>query len=280
MRLTAYQIASTAPVLRPASPRREWMDATTRRFVYRCLPLTMANQHGWELLCPCSFEAMWTGGSSPDAVRIVLLGGAARALPEAHFGEGVLTFHPGYLFRTESPYAMMVTGPINSRKDGIAPLSGIVETDWLPFTFTMNWAFTRPGVPVRFDEGEPFCQVFPLDCAVAESVEPEIRMLSSEPGLKASYMGWSATRDAFNQGLNDPGSQASQEQWQRFYNRATLHTGEAADVQHHRTRLKLCPFAHAPGMEQATGTSRAVAGDGEPAENAGAEERVPAGAAD
>jgi hypothetical protein len=42
---------------------------------------------------------------------------------------------------------------LNSPKDGIAPLTGVIETDWLPYPFTMNWQMTRPG-SVRFDKDE------------------------------------------------------------------------------------------------------------------------------
>ena len=68
----------------------------------------------------------------------------------------MLTFHPGYLFRTPPGWSMWAMGPPNHIKDGIQPLAGLVETDWLPFPFTMNWIFTRPGT-VRFEKGEPFC---------------------------------------------------------------------------------------------------------------------------
>src|SRR5213596_529820 len=172
MRLIAYRVfeptaIDPAPLLRPASPRRRWMEETTDRFAYRCLPLSIANQHGWELLCPWSFEALWTGGHSEKSVQVVRLSGEGP-LPDSHFGEGILTFLPCYLFRTEEPYDLYVTGPVNIRKDGIVPLSAIVETDWLPFTFTMNWAFTRVGVPVRFEEGEPFCHIFPIASGLVE----------------------------------------------------------------------------------------------------------------
>ena len=33
-------------------------------------------------------------------------------------------------------------------KDGISALSGVIETDWLLYNFTVNWIFTRPGVAV------------------------------------------------------------------------------------------------------------------------------------
>ena len=59
---------------------------------------------------------------------------------------GVVTFHPGYLFRTPDGWSMHGhAAPPNHVKDGIQPLVGLVETDWLPFPFTMNWIFTRPG---------------------------------------------------------------------------------------------------------------------------------------
>ena len=36
--------------MRPAPHRRDWMDESPDRYAYRCLPLAIANTHGWELL--------------------------------------------------------------------------------------------------------------------------------------------------------------------------------------------------------------------------------------
>ena len=42
---------------------------------------------------------------------------------------------------------------------------GVVESDWSPYTFTMNWKIVRPEVPVHFKKGDAVCflQPFPLD---------------------------------------------------------------------------------------------------------------------
>jgi hypothetical protein len=129
---------------------------------------------------------VWNGGREKDAIRI------KAAAPErlasiSHFGSGVLTFHVTALFRTEPGMNLWVTGPVNRPKDGIAPLLGVIETDWAPYTFTMNWLFTRPNQPVRFEKGEPFCFFFPLLRDMVESVEPEMRDLSSDPEVAAQY---------------------------------------------------------------------------------------------
>jgi uncharacterized protein DUF6065 len=59
MKLIAYVIDGHHVDIRPAPIEREWMDATNQRFAYRCLPVNIANAHGWEILCPTSFTMNW-----------------------------------------------------------------------------------------------------------------------------------------------------------------------------------------------------------------------------
>lgn len=71
------------------------------------------------------------------------------------------------------------SGVPNLAKDGIAPLEGVVETDWLSFTFTMNWIFTRPG-RVRFEADEPFCFITPVNYRAIEAFEPTIEACTAK----------------------------------------------------------------------------------------------------
>ena len=123
------------------------------------MPLNIANTFGWELLATAGFSAIWNGGAGLDAITVQPDAGAT---PPAisHFGHGILTFHVPCLFQTESGDHLFVQGPVNRPKDGIAALSGIIETDWSPYSFTMNWIFTRADHPVRFEKGEPFAISF------------------------------------------------------------------------------------------------------------------------
>lgn len=149
MKLTAHVVDGHSVDIRPAPVARDWMNATDQRYAYRWLPLSIANAHGWEMLCPSGFTAVWDGGHGLDAVQVTP-DAEERAPALGHFGHGVLTFHVPCLFRTAPGCDLMVQGPINRPKDAIAPLTGVVETDWSPFSFTMNWQFTRANAPVRF----------------------------------------------------------------------------------------------------------------------------------
>ena len=242
MELTAYLHPAWAPLIRPAPATRAWMDATPDSFAYRCLPLNIANAHGWEVLSPCAFDAMWDGGAGVESVTVKLPAGIdPNRAPVSLFGQGVLTFHVEAIFRTPQGWNLWVGGSPNRMKDAIAPLTGVIETDWSPFTFTMNWRFTRARHWVHFDAFEPFCFLFPLQRAAVESFEPAFAPLSTDPKTEERFLAWSAARDAFHDKMKHESPQAPADRWQKHYYRGVDVTGEiqAAD---HRAKLRLKPF--------------------------------------
>jgi len=246
--ITAYQISSRPPALVKPTVGRDWMESSPNRFAYRCLPLVIANQAGWDLLNPTPFRAKWNGGPRPEDVLVEPL----RALEDGeqlwgsgHFGSAVLTANVGYLFRTPPGIGLQVSGPPNSPKDGLHPLSGIVETDWSHSSFTMNYLFTRPDHWVTFDEGESLCRILPVDFELLEGLAGELRDLRSEPDLADKYFTWSKSRDAFNESLQNPFSEESQVGWQKEYFQGKRPTGERQ--QGHRTQLGHAEFGdHRP----------------------------------
>lgn len=247
--LTAYRVTTQALTLRVAPPQRQWMDQTPQRFAYRCLPLTIANQCGWELLCPADFTASWTEGSPfPKCSVSLAFDGERCSMVQSHFGEGIITFQTGYLFRTAPGYQLWVKGPTNSPKHGAAPLEGIVETDWSCAPFTMNWKLTRPDEPVTFVAGEPICTILPIQRGLLEAVVPRIAEIRAEPELFHHYQAWRQSRGEFLADLNRPGTQAQQEKWQRDYFLGKLPGG--ATVTDHATRLHLDEFTADGGTDE------------------------------
>jgi hypothetical protein len=241
VKLICYPTSGEPPKIIPAPLERDWMDATEDGFAYRCLPLNIANAHGWFILNAIAFVAQWDGGNLLDSISIQAAEKASSSpLAISHFGFGVLTFHINGLFRTEPGFDLFVTGPFNMPKDGIQPLTGIVETDWSPFTFTMNWRFTRKLTPVAFERDEPICMIYPVARGVIESVEPEFRSLDEDPKIRQSYLDWSARRSAFNAALSEESSDARREKWQKEYFRG--YSTQLGTAPEHRTKIRAKPF--------------------------------------
>ncbi len=196
LQLTAYEIIENPMPLQTAHRSRQWMDETVDRFAYRCLPVAIANQMGWDILCPVSFTAKWNGRENIEAIKIKFQGQESQLI-SSHFGHGVLTFTLGYLFRTSKSHNLWIKGPTNCPKDGIAPLEGLIETDWAPFSFTMNWKFTRSRHKIQFDEGEPICRILPYPRHYVRKFEPKIQSIHQNAKLFGQYDQWRQSRAAF-----------------------------------------------------------------------------------
>ncbi len=229
----------------PASKARDWMKGEGS-FANRCLPMVLANQAGWLLLNTHRFTAVWDGGNAREAVWIEYEGGITPQNPPAiaHFGLGVLTWNVPYLFRTQEGYNLLVRGPANMPKDAIAPLEGLVETDWSVATFTMNWKFTRANEPVMFDVDEPFCMVVPQRRGELESFRPALRNLDTNEELRRAMKEWAESRHEQQvlkfMAEHGRGSASDLNSWQKDYYKGRTVAGKPAPE--HQRALQLLPF--------------------------------------
>jgi hypothetical protein len=234
------------PELRPAESERDWMEATDQRFAYRCTPLSIANASGWELLNPHAVTVIWTGfNSKEDIIVRVEEHNVTHRFISSTFGHGIVTFHPGYVFRTDPGWMVWARGSPNRIKDGIHPLDGLVETNWLPFSFTMNWKFTRPGA-VRFEKGEPFCFITMMPSVAIEEVQPVIRPMKDDPEFHKEHRLWSSERVRFNAAINAGDELAVEQKWQKHYLKGASPSGKSKADENHRVKRQLLQPVHAP----------------------------------
>lgn len=216
--ITAYEIYSQEDMpLRPAPISRPWMDETQKRFAYRCLPMTIANQAGWVVGCPCNFVASWNGGPEVTDTVFSFEDSPPDKRVGSVFGHGVITFNMPYLFRTPTAVNLWVKGPSNWPKHGLYPLEGLVETDWTSASFTMNWKITRANEMVKFRRGEPCCMVVPYPRGFVESFAAERLQLEANPEISAEYQRWSTDRSVYQSRVADGDQQAIRQGWQKDY---------------------------------------------------------------
>lgn len=252
-KLIAYRLpeASKYYTLRPANPDRYWMDVSTGGWANRCLPLRIANQNGWEILNPATFLVEWKDKPGLDSIKIEFQS-EYREDPQSMFGFGTITWTIPYLFVTPPGWNLIVRGPANFWRDGAAALDAVVETDWLPFTFTMSWKITRPFKKVKFEAGDPICQILPVRRHDVEMFQPEVRNLESNSELHQQYETWLKRRQqAASYGTQGELAVKHQGQYIR---------GEKVDgtsFPEHQTKLHVRPFEEmepAPSVAPAPAT--------------------------
>jgi hypothetical protein len=247
LEFVAYIGPTVVPDIVAAERSREWMVKTGGSFANRCLPLLMANESGWWLRNRHAFTATWNGGPRKDDLTLEfdsVAGGGDAAI--SGFGYGIISWPIPCVFRTPPGFDLLVRGPANLPKDGATALEGLVATDWIEATFTMNWKMTRPGLPVRFERGEPFAMLVPQRRLDLEHCQPTVRALSDEPQLQDHVRQWLARRrrEHVRTFVGEHVPEIGGTVWDGTYMRGER--GDGSQFEDHRVRRKLRPFAPPP----------------------------------
>jgi hypothetical protein len=232
--ICAYRLTSEPVAIVQAPVKREWMHATSQHFATRCLPMMIANQAGWFILNPHPVVLTWNGGAHPSELVVEHPNGIPpKSWVTSHFGYGIATWRIPCLFRTPVNFDLLVRGPANWPKANAFALEGIVETDWLVGTFTMNWQLQSPGTSVTFDENEPICMIVPYRKTDLEQFSAVSKPVSTNPALAALNGEWSKDRAAFI-------AERDKGDWQKDYVRGIA--VERKLSRQHKTRIHLSPF--------------------------------------
>ena len=183
--------------IEPLQMQRKWMNDTRQKFAYKCLPLNIASQYGWTVLSPVNFTVSWFGGingadvdvvsSDPDFVTNSVV---------SHFGEATITLQLDFVIQTPENYSLYIRGIPNKDYGILKPLDAIVETDWLPFTFTYNFRFVESGI-VEFKKGEPLFVFFPIERNTVENFELEYDFIGNKEEFNKDYNDYANSRHTF-----------------------------------------------------------------------------------
>lgn len=240
MKLICYTFDGKSVDVAPAASHRQWVDDTKDQFANRCLPLVAANSHGWQILGQDGCWIKWSGGAETKHLKVKTDSGTDEHVL-SHFGHGIVTFRVHCLLRTEPGINLWLTGPTNSFKQGIQAMTGVLETDWMPYNFTMNWQITRKRKWIRFEKGEPIAQFFPVPRNIVDKVDPTIRPLSSEPELCEMTTAWLQSKTEFNKALANHDALVTQQAWQKHYFQGVYPDGTQTSADH-QTKIRAKPF--------------------------------------
>ena len=142
------------PEIKQSRLKRDWMDDTYNKHAYQCLPMTVANVSGWELILQQDVVVEWDGTNNPPKVlEGETLNNRAVVIPSII---GIMSFATGWAFGTEDGYSTFISGSPNYFVDGAVPLSATIPSFWWPDEFNMNWKITKINEPVTFPKGMPF----------------------------------------------------------------------------------------------------------------------------
>jgi hypothetical protein len=155
--------------------KRDWFTSN----FYKCLPLSIANMQGLAFSSPFSFDVFWDGGQSIDAISIKVYDDSGilnfdkmnHVSVSSHFGHGIFTINFPLILKTPPNVNLMTIAPPNYPLPGISPMSGVVETDNLSFTFTLNFKIDLPNTLIKIEKDYPIMGIIPIPRNYCDSFE-------------------------------------------------------------------------------------------------------------
>jgi hypothetical protein len=153
--------------------KREWF---TPHF-YKCLPLSIGNMQGFVFSLPYTFSILWNGGNLEKDLLIEYYEDFKPyeninfIYPKSEFGNGILTIHYPLTFKTPPGINLMTIAPPNFPLIGLSPMTGVVESDNIRFSFTLNIKVDLINVKLIIEPNTPLVGMIPIPRYFCDSFE-------------------------------------------------------------------------------------------------------------
>ncbi len=200
----------------PLAMKRNWMTDSKYKFAYKCLPLNIANQYGFAVLSPADFTVDYWGGDDGNAVDVMVHSDDPQIKENivSYLGEKTVTIHLDFCLQTPEGYSTYIRGIANETKDGIKYLDAIVETDWLPYTFSYSFVVTSPGI-YEFKKNEPLFMFFPIERNTVENFTLRNQSIKTNDDFYKDFSEYANSRNKLTFDVKD--GKVEGPHFQRFY---------------------------------------------------------------
>jgi hypothetical protein len=170
-----FDIKDIGLFLKPlnTSHKRDWFASN----FYRCLPLSIGNMQGFVFSLPYSIDILWNGGNNPEDLKINYYEdfekyrGYNFIYVTSEFGHGIFTIHFPITLKTPPGINLMTIAPPNFPTPGLSPMTGVVESDNLRFSFTLNIKVDLPNTVIQIGPDTPLVGMIPIPRYFCDSFE-------------------------------------------------------------------------------------------------------------
>ena len=147
-------------ILKPLSAKRQWATDLPYQHVYKCFPMTLANQMGWGISFPDDIIFEWDGNKEtlPSTVKVT----AGHKWVYLDRGWGTVSFKTGLVFKTDEDVSMLSYPVPNSFIDGFQIFTTLISTSFFESTWQVAGQITRSNYKIVIPAGTTVSAVMPI----------------------------------------------------------------------------------------------------------------------
>jgi len=155
-----YEISDNVATLKPLSAKRQWMTDFPYEHVYKCFPMTLANQMGYGISFPDDIIFEWNGDktSMQDSIKVI----AGHKWVYLDRGWGTVSFKTGLLFRTDEDVSMLSYPVPNSFIEGFQLFTTLISTSFFESAWQVAGQITRSNYKIVIPAGTTVSAIMPI----------------------------------------------------------------------------------------------------------------------
>jgi hypothetical protein len=150
--------------------KRDWFNS----HFYKCLPLSIGNMQGFVFSLPYTIILLWNGKKGIEDLSIQVdndFKNNSFIFPSSEFGNGILTIHFPLTLKTPPGVNLMTIAPPNFPLFGLSPMTGVIESDNIRFTFSLNIKVDVANTKIIIKRDTPLIGMIPIPRYYCDSFE-------------------------------------------------------------------------------------------------------------
>lgn len=150
-----YEFPGRTAILEPLSAKRQWATEHLYPYVYKCFPMTLANQLGYGISFPEDIVFEWDG----ESVVNIISGNKWVYLDR---GYGTVSFNTGLTFKTNQDVSMLSYPVPNLFVDGFNIFTTLISTSFFESPFPVAGQITKFNSIITLPAKTPVSAVMPI----------------------------------------------------------------------------------------------------------------------
>lgn len=155
-----YELPGPNAILEPLPVKREWATDLPYPHVYKCFPMTLANQMGYGISFPDDIIFEWDGNKNilPSSIRVT----SGHKWIYMDRGWGTVSFKTGLIFKTDEDVSMLSYPVPNQFVEGFQIFTTLIATSFFESAWQVAGQVTRSNYKIILPARTPVSAVMPI----------------------------------------------------------------------------------------------------------------------
>lgn len=150
-----YEFPGHAAILEPLSAKRQWATDHEYPYVYKCFPMTLANQLGYGISFPEDIVFEWDGKNKVNVI-------SGNKWVYLDRGYGTVSFNTGLTFKTDQDVSMLAYPVPNLFVEGFNIFTTLISTSFFEPPYPVAGQITKLNLRITLPAKTPVCAVLPI----------------------------------------------------------------------------------------------------------------------